>query len=383
MLPVCRKGLSLTNYDMTAARIKKDYLRPLFDRLKDSFRVIGPIVENGVIVLTEVDFDGIPKGLSDKHGPGLYRIGMEREEGIIFSYTIGPDSFKRFLHPPEIETFGFRRSKKGMTLIPPSSSQRPMAFFGMRACDISALRHLDRVFLEGPTKDRSYEMLRRDSVIIAINCLQPNDNCFCNSMGTGPEVKDGFDIAITELDDSLILETRTTRGEELIVGLPLDGVSEQDMAEKRSKIEGCKKKIKRSLRVSELPWLIYRNLEHPIWADVANRCLACGNCTLVCPTCFCSSTYDSVQLSGLSKKPVEVSGSRIRTWDSCFSKNFARVHGGNFRPSRRARYRQWMAHKLAYWIDQFGSPGCVGCGRCITWCPVGIDITQELEALRK
>ncbi|GAB4422514.1 MAG: 4Fe-4S dicluster domain-containing protein [Thermodesulfovibrionales bacterium] len=368
---------------MVSAKLRKDKLNLLFERLKDSYRVIGPEVKGDVIILSEIDLHDIPAGYTDRHGPGTYRLSPQSPQGVIFSFSIGPDSFKRFLHPSVKEIFGLRRSKKGMAIAPLSEQKGPMAFIGMRACDISGLRLLDRVFLEGPVKDHGYEILRRDSMIIAVNCLQPNDNCFCNSMGTGPEVKDGFDIAITELDDFLLLEIGTAKGEELIVGLPSDKADEQDMAEKKAKIEDCKKMMKKSLRVNELPWLIYRNLEHPRWTDVARRCLACGNCTQVCPTCFCSSTYESVQLSGLSKRPAEVSGSRIRTWDSCFSKNFSRVHGGNFRPSRRARYRQWMAHKLAYSIDQFGSPGCVGCGRCITWCPVGIDITEELEALRK
>ncbi|MCB0197785.1 MAG: 4Fe-4S dicluster domain-containing protein, partial [Anaerolineae bacterium] len=124
------------------------------------------------------------------------------------------------------------------------------------------------------------------------------------------------------------------------------------------------------------PNLLYQNLEHPRWDHIANRCLSCANCTQVCPTCFCS---DVVEVSDLENHKDE----RLRVWDSCFSLDFSHVHGGNIRPTTRARYRQWLTHKLASWIDQFGTLGCVGCGRCITWCPVGIDLTEEVRAIRE
>lgn len=372
---------------MTKAKIKKEHLKLLFDSLKISHRIIGPKVEGNVIVLAEIaNFHDIPAGYKEQQGRGTYRLGNPpsppfNKGGITFSFSVGPDSFKRFVSPPVRENFAFKKSKKGISVNTSENEKTPMAFIGMRACDMAALRLLDKVFLEGPIKDAGYDSLRRNSLIVGVNCLSPGDNCFCSSMDAGPEMKEDFDIAITELDDSFLLEIGTVRGREILNALPLDEVNDKDLSEKVSKIENCKKMIKKSIKVSELPWLIYRNLEHPRWTDVAGRCLACGNCTQVCPTCFCNSSYDHLTLSGISKKLPELSGARIRTWDSCFSINFARVHGGNFRPSRRARYRQWMSHKLSYWIDQFGLPGCVGCGRCITWCPVGIDITQELEAL--
>jgi len=399
---------------MIKAKIKKEHLKLIFDRLKTSHRIISPTVEGNVIVFAEIaDFHDIPAGYTEQQGRGTYRLfknssQLSKTSSQIFSFSVGPDSFKRFISPPVREIFAFEKSKKGISIIDSNKSgvtsnekffsqqfsvsnsslvtrhsSLPYLFIGMRACDIAALKLLDKVFLEGPVKDTDYDSLRKNSLIVGINCLHPGDNCFCSSMSTGPEIKNGFDIAVTELDNSFLLEIGTVRGREMLNDLPIDEVSDKDLSEKASKIENCKKMIKKSIDVSELPWLIYRNLEHPRWNDVAGRCLACGNCTQVCPTCFCNSSYDYLQLSGISKKTPELSGARIRTWDSCFSTNFARVHGGNFRPSRRARYRQWMSHKLSYWIDQFGSPGCVGCGRCITWCPVGIDITQELDALKK
>lgn len=384
---------------MTKARIKKKDLKLIFDNLKDSYRIIGPKNLNDVVTLTDIDFNDIPSGYTDTQGPGAYRLnppippsegggkrGFEIEGNggsTVFSFSSGPDSFKRFLNPPFREILTFKKSTKGISAHPSLREEKPLAFIGMRACDMAGLRLLDKVFLEGPVMDTQYNQQRKSMIIIAVNCIHPNDNCFCASMGTGPEIKDGFDIAITELNDFLLLEIVTSKGKGLMQGLSMEEAGNMDTKEKNSKIEDCRKRIKKSIRASELPWLIYRNLEHPRWTDTADRCLACGSCTQVCPTCFCNSTFDCLQLSGITKKSSEISGSRIRTWDSCFSKNFARVHGGNFRASRKSRYRHWMAHKLAYWMDEFGSPGCVGCGRCITWCPVGIDITEEMEALRK
>ncbi len=358
-------------------RLKKERLGILFDRLENAYRIIGPKVENGVIVLGEIDLKDIPAGLEDRQQAGNYRL-VKSERPEIFSFSVGPHSFKRFLHPAMSEIFAFKGSRRRIVISPRLREEKPLAFVGIRACDISALRLYDRVFLEGPVKDPAYELRRSHSLTIAVHCLYPGENCFCHSMGTGPFLTDGFDIAATELEDSFLLETGTAAGQGLLNGLPLEDATDEDVKEKAARIEGCLKMMRKSIRAGELPRLIYRNLDHPHWADIAARDLECGNCTQVCPTCFCSSVYDLVRLRGITRQS-EISGSRVRKWDSCFSRNFARVHGGNFRPSRRARYRQWMSHKLAYTMEQFGLPGCVGCGRCITWCPAGIDITKELE----
>jgi ferredoxin len=349
--------------------------------LKSSHRIIGPKIESGVIILAEIEFSDIPFGYEDRQEAGGYRL-LRSNRKDLFSFSIGPDSFKRFLHPPERVLFTFKGAKTGVSITPLAQEGGPAAFFGMRACDLSALKLYDRIFLEGPVRDKTYASLRNNSLIIALNCSYPSDNCFCSSMGTGPEVRDGHDIVLTELRDSFLIEAGTVRGQDLLAQLVLEEATDSDVNEKADRIEACRRAMKKSIRADELPGLIYRNLDHPQWADIAERDLECGNCTQVCPTCFCNSTYDLTRLSQVSFKPPCLSGMRVRKWDSCFSRNFARVHGGNFRPSRRARYRQWMSHKLAYTVEQFGLPGCVGCGRCITWCPAGIDITRELEALR-
>jgi ferredoxin len=130
----------------------------------------------------------------------------------------------------------------------------------------------------------------------------------------------------------------------------------------------------RAVRTEGIRELLAATLDHPRWDDVASRCLTCTNCTLVCPTCFCSTVEDVTDLTGRTAE-------RWRRWDSCFTLGHSYLHGGSVRSTARDRYRQWLTHKLGTWIDQFGHSGCVGCGRCITWCPVGIDITEEVAAL--
>jgi sulfhydrogenase subunit beta (sulfur reductase) len=138
-------------------------------------------------------------------------------------------------------------------------------------------------------------------------------------------------------------------------------------------VEGTRAQMQRAM-VPNAAELLGRNLEHPRWDAVAERCLSCANCTMVCPTCFCSTVEDTTDLTG---DHVE----RWRRWDSCFTIDFSYIHGGAIRRETRSRYRQWMTHKLSSWHEQFGSSGCVGCGRCIAWCPVGIDITEEARAI--
>jgi sulfhydrogenase subunit beta (sulfur reductase) len=367
---------------MEKARTRKEDLKILFKVLAGSYRTIGPKAVNGAIMLSEISFDDIPAGYADRQGPGSYRLEAEKTDDV-FSFSPGPDSFKKFLHPSSSTVFSFKKGAKAVAVEPPAMQEQPMAFLGVRACDLAALDLLDKVFIEGPVRERGYDNRRRDIFIVAVNCLQPGENCFCDSMGTGPEAREGFDLALTEVGGFFLVEAGTAKGEKVLAQVPHENAQDSDFDKKQSALSRCREAMKKRMKTGDLPGVLYRNAEHPRWAEIAERDLGCGNCTMVCPTCFCNSSYDILSARTISGSLREFSGIRRRSWDSCFSKNFARVHGGNFRPSRRARYRHWVTHKLAYWIDQFGRPGCVGCGRCITWCPVGIDITRELEELRR
>jgi ferredoxin len=197
-------------------------------------------------------------------------------------------------------------------------------------------------------------------------------------MGNGPRVERGYDLALTELLDGehrFLVEAGSERGAGVLGELPGRDATEDDLRQAAASIESAAAHMGRALDAFDLRGLLARSSEHPRWDDVAARCLTCGNCTAVCPTCFCSAVEDDVDLTGTESQ-------RWRVWDTCFSLDYSYIHGGSIRPSARSRYRQWLTHKLGTWHDQFGTSGCVGCGRCITWCPVGIDITEEIAAIR-
>jgi ferredoxin len=184
---------------------------------------------------------------------------------------------------------------------------------------------------------------------------------------------------LTELLDGehrFLVRVGSERGAEVMQDITHGEADAADRDAAHALVENARASMGRTLDTEGLKEDILQNLEHPRWDEVADRCLSCGNCTLVCPTCFCVGVEDTADLTG---ETVE----RSRVWNSCFSLDHSYVAGGSVRQSGRSRYRQWMTHKLATWHDQFGTSGCVGCGRCIAWCPVGIDITEEAAAVRE
>ena len=229
-------------------------------------------------------------------------------------------------------------------------------------------------------RDPIYAARRAGIFIVAVNCTQAASTCFCTSMGTGPRVRQGYDLALTELvapgRHEFVIEAGSDAGTEVLADLSPSAASDAVCQEAEAAVERAASQIQRRMDTTGIRDLLYANFDHPRWDNVAQRCLTCANCTMVCPTCFCTTVEDVSDVTGTHAE-------RWRKWDSCFTQNFSYIHGGSVRSSAKSRYRQWMTHKLASWIDQFGSSGCVGCGRCITWCPVGIDITEEVRAIRE
>ncbi len=272
-----------------------------------------------------------------------------------------------------------RRGEDGAIEIEEREQPPRYAFIGVRSCDLHAIAIQDRVFIGDRHVDEDYEARRRDAFIVAVNCAKAGGTCFCVSMGTGPKASSGFDLAFTEfLDDAghrFLVEVGSARGAEVLAELEHRSAQEADERLAEEELERTAASMGRTLDTDGIKELLYANAEHPRWDEVAERCLTCGNCTLACPTCFCSTVEDVTDLTGSEAE-------RTRQWDSCFTFDHSYIHGGSVHASGRSRYRQWMTHKLASWIDQFGSSGCVGCGRCITWCPVAIDITEEAGAIR-
>ena len=359
--------------------IPVEALDDLIGGLRDhGYRVLGPTLRDGAIVYDELSASSeLPIGWTDRQDGGSYRL-ERRDDEARFGFAVGPHSWKRFLFPPRVRLWRARRDGDAPVVDEELCDDRPLAFIGVRACELHAIAIQDRVFLGGAYTDRDYALRREDVFLVAVNCFEPGGTCFCTSMGTGPKVESGSDLTITELfegEHRFLVEAGTERGAELLGALAGRPGKASDVEEAERSIEAAAGRMGRTMEAFDLRDLLERNLEHPRWDDVAARCLTCGNCTLVCPTCFCSAVEDETDLSGGEAE-------RWRVWDTCFSVDYSHIHGGSIRPSGRSRYRQWMTHKLGTWHDQFGSSGCVGCGRCITWCPVGIDITEEVAAIR-
>jgi len=352
--------------------------RPGFAGLLDllverGYALIGPTVRDGAIVLDRIDGVGdLPRGMREIQSPGGYRL-EDAGDDKLFAWAHGPDSGKKFLFPPREEIQTGRRDPDGGISVEPAPLQDVRyAFVGLRSCDLHAIEIQDRVFR---IADPAYRTRRERSVFIGVNCELPGGTCFCVSMETGPRCTAGFDLALTELDEGFTVDIGTPVGAELLDPPHAVKASDEQAAASYDVTERAKTAMGRVLDTSDLPNLLYRNREHPRWDDVGARCLTCTNCTMVCPTCFCHDIGDMISLDGTQT-------SRTREWASCFSEEFSHLASGSVRSSNRARYRQWLTHKFASWIDQFGSSGCVGCGRCITWCPVGIDVTEEITVIR-
>ena len=364
---------------IAARLIEAPALQALIDGLSErGYRVQGSRRRGDEIVLDEVaQLEDLPRDCTTTQAPGRYRLEDAPGAGY-FDFTPGAGSFKRWLHPPLQTEARFRREGSGFVPVETAAAVPPrQAFLGIRACEVAAIGVLDRVFLEGPYPDLGYQRRREATFLVAVNCALPGESCFCTSTGTGPRVERGFDLALTELKRPVhrfLVEIGSDRGAELAVHLPGRPAPAEAIEAAAAVSERCAQAMPRRFDGQRVARRLQETLEHPRWAAIAERCLGCANCTTVCPTCFCTTVVDRTDLAGTT-------ATRERHWDSCFTLGFSHLPGGSVRSSTASRYRQWITHKLSSWRDQFGTLGCVGCGRCVTWCPAGIDLAAEAAAI--
>jgi len=338
--------------------------------------VFGPVAVDGVIRLRQIDsLADLPIGVTEEQETASYRL-RDTGTALRFSYGLGPDSLKSIVHPPRSPVWTMRRRDGALVVDPALHGTTTRAVIGARACDIHALDVLERTQTGGPHTDPAFKSHRNGLFIVAVDCTHPAPTCFCSTAGEGPAAEHGFDLAVTELDDHngvvYLVRAGTDRGRSMMFALHV-GYAPPTLISQRARELG----MATLDFIRELPEDapdVVRQADHPHWDVVAERCLTCGNCTAVCPTCFCTDMEDRIGLDGET-------ATRTRIWDTCFSQEYSHLGPGPQRASPAARYRQWLSHKLGTWHDQFGESGCVGCGRCITWCPVGIDLTAEVESL--
>ena len=377
--PAKRKPNSATR--ATNSVVQAADLQYLFDALKKrGFQILGPHLRDGAIMYDEIhSVSDLPAGWTDEQEAGTYRL-KRRDDTALFGYNVGPDSWKKHLHPPVVRLWHATKGEDGVQLTDDTPQPTKRAFIGVRACELNAMAIQDRVFLGDKFVDSQYASRREGLFIVALNCGQAGATCFCASIGTGPRADKGFDLSLTEVlrtgQHYFVVEAGSPEGSEVLAEVPHTTASTQQAETADHVVSETAQQMGRKLNTVGLKELLYANTDSPQWEQIAQRCLTCGNCTMVCPTCFCTTVEDVTDLAGQTAE-------RVRKWDSCFTLGFSYIHGGSVRVSPRSRYRQWMTHKLATWQDQFDTSGCVGCGRCITWCPVGIDITEEASKMRQ
>lgn len=361
-------------------KIERNELDSIITILKQNgYTVLGPTLGEGAIIYDEIKSTcDLPVGWSDEHGAGYYRVRKRNDEAL-FGYVVGPQSWKKYLFPPHLKLWSAEKNGKGFDISLNNGEVPKYAFIGIRSCELNAIFIQDKVFNNGMFSDSYYNRLRENIFTIAVNCTMAGETCFCVSMNTGPKAKSGYDLALTEVinenEHYFTLDEGSEKGKEIVSELSLKDASEAEIKKGEELVNNAANNMGRKLDTTDIKEMLYKSHASKQWDEIASRCLSCANCTLVCPTCFCSTMDDVTDLTGNHAE-------RWRKWDSCFNLEYSKVAGGNFRISPKARYRQWMTHKLASWIDQFGTSGCVGCGRCISWCPVGIDITEEAGKFR-
>ncbi|MEN8242636.1 MAG: 4Fe-4S dicluster domain-containing protein, partial [Chloroflexota bacterium] len=341
------------------------------------YQTVGPRVEHKVVAYGEIEtIKDLPQGFASEQEKGRYRL-VKNEGDQYFDALPGSQNWKKYLYPPRKDLFFLEKTNRHWEKSSAPPTEERHALVGVRACELAGIEILDKVFIRKDFTDPDYSRSRSNLFIVSVNCSHPDQTCFCSSMGTGPECQGGYDLNLTELDEAFIVNIGSDAGLAVIQQVEWEPASAYHLQSAQKVVEGAKQSLKRGIKdLEDVPALLLDHLEHPLWAEVGKRCLSCGSCTLVCPTCFCWDTNDHVYIT--TKKT-----NRERVWDSCFNPGYSAQAGGNTRPSTKSRYRQWLTHKFGNWKDQFGSLGCVGCGRCITWCPAGIDVTEEIGAFQE
>lgn len=349
---------------------------------REGYTVLGPTVVNDTVMIQRIrTAEELPRGVRDEQSGGRYRL-TDGDPDLTFEYVVGPNGPKAYLFPAKLKLFDFRVKDDRFVLEAGPPDVPKLAFLGVRPCELAAIKVQDGVFGVGEPgmfrceSESWYTQARQQALFIAVNCTRAGGTCFCASWGTGPRATDGFDLALTELRSGFVLESGSARGQDVVGQLPVREANATELELAELKIQRASERMGRQLDTDGVKTLLEKNIEHPQWDRIAGRCLSCGNCTMVCPTCFCCTVDDSTHLD-------DETVSRTRYWESCYTHQFSYITTGPERNTIRGRYRHWLRHKLATWWDQFGMSGCVGCGRCITWCPVGIDLTEEIPAIRE
>jgi ferredoxin len=289
-------------------------------------------------------------------------------EPVVLEYRNFRLSPKAFLLPQNLTLLHLKDGKAEE----PGPTDRRVILFGVRPCDARAILALDQVFLEGGQHDPYYAHLRATSVLISLACERPMSSCFCTSVGGGPGDGAGADVLAVPLDADLLLMPQTPRGEALLSSVAdlLQDASPPALKEAQERIHAAEELVA-PVKVEDCAPRLRAAYDSPLWEAAGRKCLGCGTCSFLCPTCHCFDITDEVRNG---------TGRRVRTWDCCAYPLFTlHASGHNPRPTAKERWRQRIMHKFRYAVENCDRPFCVGCGRCIRYCPAGMDLRTVLK----
>lgn len=282
---------------------------------------------------------------------------------------------KSLLFPRVENLYSYSNHGKEAEVSPVPQEFEQTILFGVRSCDLQAIACLDDVFLTQPSRDRfndhNYQTRRDNTIVVALGCLKPDANCFCQSMGVDPREYEEADLQLFDLGESFGIEAHTQKGLKLSDLLDNTGLLAEQNVEKP-----LLDAFYLTVDAKGITLKLQKMFDHSLWDDLGEKCLNCGACTYVCPTCHC---FD---ISVCTKDGCN--GSTIRYWDSCMFSEYSQMAGGhNPRPGKKERVRQRFLHKLRYFPERYGKLLCTGCGRCLAACPVNLEITEVIRQVKE
>ena len=329
---------------------ESDLINLLGEWLKE-YELIAPVKRDNLVVFDRVDSAG----------------------EVLFNYSNTVKSAKELLLPQSETLFTYNSMDHSASIETHFNDAAPKLLFGVRPCDAKSFLLLDKVFDGERYKDAYYLNRRANTLVVTIGCVQPRTTCFCTSVNGGPFSEDGSDLMLIDIGDAYVVKVTSDRGAGLLEGAELEDAGEDDLASMKRVIQDAEASMSPKLAIEGRQENLESIFDDPIWGPLTEKCLGCGVCTYLCPTCHCFDIIDEARDS---------QGERIRLWDSCqFSQFTLQASGFNPRLTNKERLRQRVMHKFSYFPKNYGLTGCVGCGRCIQECPVNLDIRDVLNDL--
>lgn len=367
---------------MTQKFLSYDNLQQIFDKLtKVGFSISGPVFSQNAVKYSPIKSTSqLPWGVIQDADSDTQSYQINKELNKCFKWIKAIGSAKPYLFKQDVTLWrALKNEDTGkLEFIQEKQAATEHAIFGLRSCDIQAIKIQDRVLLNGKFPDEVYKAYREKLFVIGVNCSAASKTCFCASVKAGPEINSDEQVAeliLTEIDGGFIVNFYTSKANDILDLSSLVNATNEQINDAKMSITPA------TIQQKSIPDLKIRIKQIPaskgnqeVWNGFMQNCTSCGGCTQVCPTCFCHKTEE---LPSFDFEESE----HLRMWDSCFSKDHGYTSGINHRPDLMSRYQMWMNHKFAEWSNQFGDDGCVGCGRCIDICPVDIDVTAGINKL--